>query len=124
LLHGLVVEHDSDRELTRLDAAGATFWVPLMDTPVGGATRIRIPAREVILAGKPPESISLHNIIAGTVRRIAADPARRAVMVEIALADGALLARVTRDAIARLALSPGGEVLALIKSTSIEVLGA
>jgi molybdate transport system ATP-binding protein len=44
-------------------------------------------------------------------------------MVEIALAEGALLARVTPDAIARLALSPGGPVLALIKSTSIEVLG-
>jgi molybdate transport system ATP-binding protein len=45
-------------------------------------------------------------------------------MVEIALTDGALLARVTPDAVARLALSPGGPVLALIKSTSIEVLGA
>ena len=78
----------------------------------------------MILAGRAPEAISLHNIIAGTVRRIAADPARRAVMVEIALPDGALLARVTPDAIARLALAPGGPVLALIKSTSIEVLGA
>jgi molybdate transport system ATP-binding protein len=124
LLHGRVVEHDVGRELTRLHAAGAAFWVPLLDLPVGSDTRIRIPAREVILAGKPPESISLHNIVAGTVRRIANDPTRRAVMVEIALDDGALLARVTPDAIARLALSPGGPVLALVKSTSIEVLGA
>ena len=45
-------------------------------------------------------------------------------MVEIALPNGALLARVTPDAIARLALSPGGPVLALIKSTSIEVLAS
>jgi molybdate transport system ATP-binding protein len=123
LLHGRVVAHDLNRGLTRLDAAGATFWVPLLDTPVGSERRIRIPAREVILAGKPPESISLHNIIAGTVRQIAADPARRAVMVEIALTEGALLARVTQDAIARLSLAPGSPVLALIKSTSIEVAG-
>ena len=45
------------------------------------------------------------------------------VMVEIALPVGALPARVTPDAIAPLALSPGRPVLALIKSTSIEVSG-
>ena len=45
-----------------------------------------------------------------------------AVMVEIALPNGALLARVTPDAVARLGLCVGGPVLALIKSTSIEVL--
>ncbi len=123
LLHCRVVEHDAGRELTRLDAGGATFLVPLIDASVGSECRIRVPAREVILAGRPPEAISLHNIISGTVRRIATDPARRAVMVEIALPNGALLARVTSDAIARLALAPGTPVLALIKSTSIEVLG-
>ena len=123
LLHCRVAEHDRRRELTRLAVGGTSVWVPLLDTPVGGEIRVRIPAREVILAGKAPESISLHNIIPGTVRRIAADPARRAVMVEIALTDGALLARVTQDAVARLVLAPGGPVLALIKSTSIEVLG-
>ncbi len=123
LLHSHVAAHEPGRELTRLDAAGVAFWVPLLDVPVGAAIRIRVPAREVILAGQPPQSISLHNIISGTVRRIAADPARRAVMVEIALADGALLSRVTQDAVARLGLSLGRPVLALIKSTSIEVLG-
>src|SRR5580658_10257015 len=122
LLHCRVVEHDSARELTRLDAGGVAFWVPLLDTPVGNECRIRVPAREVILAGRPPDAISLHNIIPGTVRRIAADPSRRAAMVEIALPNGALLARVTPDAVARLGLCVGGPVLALIKSTSIEVL--
>ena len=122
LLHCGVAEHDRARELTRLEAGGATFWVPLLDVALGSECRIRIPAREVILAGRAPDAISLHNVIPGIVRQIAADPARRAVMVEIALPDGALLARVTPDAIARLSLSPGGPVLALIKSTSIEVL--
>jgi molybdate transport system ATP-binding protein len=123
LLHYRVAEHDPARELTRLDAGGATFWVPLLDVSFGSEGRIRVLAREVILAGRAPDAISLHNVIPGTVRRIAADTARRAAMVEIALPDGALLARVTPDAVARLALSPGGPVLALIKSTSIEVLG-
>ena len=45
------------------------------------------------------------------------------MLVEVALPAGALLARVTPDAIVRLGLAPGDAVLALIKSTSIEVLG-
>jgi molybdate transport system ATP-binding protein len=123
LLHCRVAEHDQGRELTRLSGGGVTFLVPLLDAAVGSECRIRVPAREVILASRAPEGISLHNIISGTVRRIANDPTRRSVIVEIALPDGALLARVTPDAIVRLALAPGGPVLALIKSTSVEVLG-
>ena len=53
-----------------------------------------------------------------------AKPRDGSVLVEIALPSGALLSRVTPDAIVRLALAPGEPVLALIKSTSIEVLGS
>ena len=108
--------------MTRLEGGGAAFWVPLLDAPLAAERRVRIPAREVILAGRAPEAISLHNIVAGTVRRIAPEAGQRSVLVEIALPGGALLSRVTSDAIVRLALAPGGPVLGLIKSTSIEVL--
>jgi molybdate transport system ATP-binding protein len=118
-----VAEHDAGRALTRLEGGGASFWVPLLDAPLRSECRIRIPAREVILAGRAPDAISLHNIVPGTVRRIAVEAARRSVLVEIALPSGGLLARVTQDAIVRLGLAPGGPVLALVKSTSIEVLG-
>ena len=87
------------RELTRLEGGGATLWVPLLDAPLEAARRVRIPAREVILAGKPPDAISVHNIVPGEVRRITGDAARRSVLVEIALPSGALIARVTPDAI-------------------------
>ena len=123
LLHCRVAEHDVARELTRLEGGGASFWVPLIDAVPGSERRVRIPAREVILAGRAPDAISLHNIVPGEVRRIAADTGRRTVVVEIGLPNGALLARVTPDAVARLGLAPGAPVLALIKSTSIQVLG-
>jgi molybdopterin-binding protein len=71
-----------------------------------------------------PDAISLHNIVPGKVRRITGNAARRSVLVEIALPIGALISRMTSDAIVRLALSPGSPVLALIKSTSVEVLGS
>jgi molybdate transport system ATP-binding protein len=117
-----VSQHDTRRALTLLEAAGAAFWVPLLDLPPDATCRIRIPAREVILASTPPEAISLHNIVAGTVSRIVDEIPRRSVLVGIDLPRGALLARVTPDAIVRLDLSTGSPVLALIKSTSIEVL--
>lgn len=118
-----VQQNDTQRTLTRLEGGGTTFWVPLLDLPIGAECRIRIPAKEVILAGRPPQAISLQNIVPGTVRRIQDDTARRSVIVEISLPNGGLLSRVTPDAVARLQLSPGKPVLALIKSTSIEVLG-
>ncbi len=122
VLAAVVAAHDAARGLTRLDAAGVSLVVPLIDTPAGTALRIRIPAREVILAGRAPEAISVQNAVPGRVLRIADEPDRRSVLVEVALAEGTLLARVTPDAIARLSLAPGGAVLALVKSTSIEVL--
>jgi molybdate transport system ATP-binding protein len=117
-----VDQHDPSRALTLLKGAGAVFWVPLLDLPPDTTCRIRIPAREVILASKPPEAISLHNIVTGTVSQIIDEADRRSVMVGVSLPHGALLARVTPDAIASLGLSTGSPVLALIKSTSIEVL--
>ncbi|WP_428490481.1 molybdenum ABC transporter ATP-binding protein [Rhodopila sp.] len=118
-----VDQHDTSRGLTRLLGGGVELWVTSLDMPLGTDCRARIPAREVILAARPPEAISLHNIVPGTVRQIADDPARRSVVIEIGLPDGGLLSRVTADAVARLELAPGRPVLALIKSTSIEVLG-
>ncbi len=117
-----VAEHEPARQLSRLEGGGASFWVPLLDTPLGAPCRLRIPAREVILAARAPDAISLHNVVPGKVRQITGDAVRRSVLVEIALPCGGLIARVTQDAIVRLALSPGEPVLALIKSTSIEVL--
>ncbi len=118
-----VAEHDHPRALTRLMGGGTALWVPLLNLPPGAQCRVRIPAREVILASRTPEGISLHNVVPGTVRRIAGDPDSRSAMVEIALPDGALLSRVTPDAVVRLNLSLGAPVLALIKSTSIEAIG-
>lgn len=122
VLAATVARHDAPRQLTMLMAGGAELQVPLVSAPVGAAIRVRIPAREVILAREAPRAISVHNTILGTVRAVAHDPVRHAAQVEIALADGAFLARVTPDAVARLELAPGVPVLALVKSVAIEVL--
>ncbi len=122
VLAAQVVSHDPARQLSELAAAGRRLLVPLLDRPPGSAVRVRIPAREVILAAEEPRGISVHNVIAGTVRAVVTDPVRHAALVEVALEGAALLARVTPDAVARLRLAPGAAVLALVKSMAIEVL--
>ena len=90
--------------------------------------RVRIPAREVILARLAPEGISLHNILPCCVRAVHIDRTRHAALVAMGLGEDAdehapgLLARVTPDAVQRLALLPGEKVLALVKSMSVEVV--
>ncbi len=122
VLAAVVESHDPVRQLSRLHAGGTAWLVPLLNAPVGRQVRVRIPAREVILAREVPTAISVHNVIAGTVRAVTNDTERHAALVEVALAGEAFLARVTPDAVSRLALEPGVGVLALVKSVAIEVL--
>ncbi len=121
VLDGTVASHHPARQLSGIEAGGHVFLVPSLDAPLGTKVRLRIPAREVILAATEPTGISVHNVIEGVVRSIVEDPARHAAMVEVALDGEGLLARITPDAVARLGLVPGRPVLALVKSMAIEV---
>jgi len=114
--------HDPGRQLTCLDATAAPIWVPLLDQPVGSSVRVRVPAREVMLATREPGAISVHNRIPGIVRAITEDVRRHASLVEFTSGERALLARVTPDAVARLGLAPGVPAIAMFKSMSVEIL--
>jgi len=122
VLAATIHAHDVPRQLTELNAAGRRLLVPILNQPPGDSVRVRIPAREVILATAEPAGISVHNVIPGLVHGIVPDETRHAALVEVALDGGGLLARVTPDAVARLKLVPGTKVLALVKSMAIEVL--
>jgi molybdate transport system ATP-binding protein len=117
-----VVAQDAGRQLTALETGGIRLWVPLIEREPGAMLRVRVPAREVILAGEQPGVTSAHNVIPGRVRAITHEPNLHETEVEIALDGGALLARVTPDAVDLLRLAPGREVVALVKSVSIEIL--
>jgi molybdate transport system ATP-binding protein len=117
-----VESHDPLRQLSVLRAKTTRLIVPPVRSRVGETLRVRIPAREVILAREPPVAISIHNIIPGIVRAVTDDPLRHSALVELALPDGVILSRVTADAVQRLGLQPGCPALALVKSVAIEVL--
>jgi molybdate transport system ATP-binding protein len=110
------------RGLAELTFDGGSLLVGDQALMPGTIVRLRVPAREIILATKGPEGLSLHNVLSGTVSAIHADPAFDHVIVQIAVGQIFLLAEVTRDAIRSLGIQVGLGLHALIKSVSIEVL--
>ena len=89
--------------------------------PTGTKVRVRIPAREVILATQRPDGLSLHNVLVGRVSALHRDPGIDPVIVQVEVGRLLLLAEVTQDAVDRLKLMPGASVHALVKSVSIDV---
>ncbi|QXM25994.1 molybdenum ABC transporter ATP-binding protein [Elioraea tepida] len=118
VLDATVAEHLPERGLTRLDTPAGPLLCPVLDAAIGARLRVRIPARDVILADRLPEGLSVHNALRGTVASLAPG-APGTVAVSVAVGPVMLAAQVTQDAVERLGLSPGSPVVALVKSVAV-----
>jgi molybdate transport system ATP-binding protein len=119
LLTTRVAAHDDAFGLTTLRASAGELRVPHLDLPVGAALRIRIRARDVMIALEAPQGLSALNVLPGTVAEIrGAD----GPIVEMRLdcAGEALIARLTRRSVETLGLIPGRPVYAVIKSIAFD----
>jgi molybdate transport system ATP-binding protein len=111
--------HDRGYALTELTGSFGHLTVPLLDLPVGTKLRVRIRARDVILAASPPNAVSTLNVLSGRVEALA--PAGDAALeVQLRLGEERLLAQVTRRSAEALGLAPGRDVFALIKTVAID----
>ena len=113
---------DTQRGLVALTFDGGTLLAPARHLTASTVVRVRIPAREVILATSVPAGLSLHNVLSGTVSAIHDDTALDAVIVQVTVGQLALLTEVTRDAVSKLDIKTGRHLHALIKSVSIDLL--
>ena len=114
-----VAEQDLEMGLARLDFPGGALYAPDVDALVGERVRVRIRARDVSLATVRPESISMLNVLPGTLKALG-ESAGASVDVQIDVAGTILLARVTRKSVAALGLAPGRPVYALVKAVAID----
>ncbi len=87
--------------------------------PAGARVRLRVRARDVLLATERPANLSVQNALRGTVSRVATDEGPYAD-VQVQIGDLTLFSEVTRDSARRLQLREGCEVYALIKSVAID----
>jgi molybdate transport system ATP-binding protein len=114
-----IAAHDPRWSLSQLTGRFGTLMVPRLDSPVGTALRVRIRARDVILAVTRPIGISALNVLAAEVERLV--PVEEgALEVQLRLGGERLLARVTKRSGEALGLAAGREVFAVIKTVAID----
>ena len=116
-----VTDVDHHRALPTLAFHGGLFVAPAATLSAGRRVRVRVPARDVILATDVPAGLSLHNVLPATVTAVTPDAARRQASVQLAVGGERLLAEITGDAVDRLSVQPGRRLYALIKSVSLQV---
>ncbi|GGC28584.1 molybdenum import ATP-binding protein ModC [Siccirubricoccus deserti] len=119
-----VAAHDPARGLTRLAFAGGAFHVPLRPEPVGTHARIRLRARDVAVATEQPRGLSTQNILPAILAAITEANAAHEVFLRLTVGPTAILARVTRDSVARLGLRPGMALWAVVKAVTFDHAGA
>jgi molybdate transport system ATP-binding protein len=94
------------------------LWLPRVAGGPGTPVRVRILAQDVMLALARPEGVSALNILPGVVRQVRLGEGPGA-LVQVALGDALILARVTRRSVEALGLGPGLAVQAVIKSVAV-----
>jgi molybdate transport system ATP-binding protein len=114
-----VAGHDPAFGLTTLRASAGELQVPHLDLPVGALLRVRIRARDVMIALQPPQGLSALNVLPGTVVEIGRTDGP-IVEMRLDCAGEPLIARLTRRSVETLDLAPGRRVYAVIKSIAFD----
>ena len=104
--------------LSRLDHAGGPIFLPRVAAPVGTMVRLRILARDVMLAVERPVGLSALTVLAGVVDDVRTGEGPGA-MVRVRVGEEALLARITQRSARLLGLAPGRAVFAVLKAVSV-----
>lgn len=119
LVETRVLRHEDSFDLTVLETRSGPLTVPRLDLPVGAPLRVRIRARDVILALERPQGLSALNVLPG---RVEAMEGGEGPGLDVTLDCGGerLLARITRKSAAHLGLAPGREVHVIVKSVAFD----
>lgn len=117
VLPTVVEDHDDIYGFTNLRFPGGILKVGRLPVEPGTPIRVRIRARDVMLARSLPQGLSVQNIFRGVITGMAEV---ENFLVDVGLDIGSpLRAQITTRARADLDLEPGQEVYALVKSVAI-----
>jgi len=119
LVEAVVSGHDAAFDLTIIRSDAGTLYAPHVALPVGSPVRLRIRARDVMIAISPPTTLSALNVLSGHV--IGVESVGEGLgEVELDCSGIRLRARLTLKSIDTLALAPGRRVHAVIKAVSFD----
>jgi molybdate transport system ATP-binding protein len=119
LIEAVVESHDDAYSLTTLASRAGHWKVPRLKIVPGQNVRIQIKAHDVMIARQRPEDMSALNVIAATVEEIGPMNGP-GVDIKLNCNGEALVARLTRYSVERLALRVGTPVFAVVKSVSFD----
>ncbi|MGR8949195.1 MAG: molybdenum ABC transporter ATP-binding protein [Gammaproteobacteria bacterium] len=119
IIDGKISRHLPDLALSEIAFGKQTLTVPLVDASLGESIRVRVRARDIIIARSEPQGISANNILRGEILDIRVSDGPYADM-QLQCGDARLIARITRHSADRLELAEGASVYAVIKSVTID----
>jgi molybdate transport system ATP-binding protein len=120
VLTATVIGHDDSYQLTMLDHAGQPIEAPRANLAIGEQVRLRVRARDVMLATQRPSGISARNVLRGTIREIAEEPDTAFAETLVDIGGASLRSRITRKTVAELGLAPGAPVYAIVKAVTFD----
>lgn len=114
-----VAERDASYGLSLLTSTAGEIRVAGLDADPGSSVRVRIRARDVIVATEMPHGLSALNALPGKITRVTSDDE---IFADIAIdCNGhGVAARITRRSADMLDLAPGLDVFAVIKSVTFD----
>lgn len=119
VLETKVKHHDEAFGMTVLGSPAGEIRVSRLAMAVGAPVRVRIRARDVMIAAVEPKGLSALNVLPGTITAI--EPGEGAA-VEVRMDCGgvAVMARITRQSRQSLGLETGSSVFAVVKTVSFD----
>ena len=121
IVEAIVVDHVTHHRLTHLTIDGQILTMPMEpELAPGDHIRVRVRARDVALALKRPESISIRNVLAATVIDLFHVPDSPYVEALVEFQHQRLRARITLASVEDLSLNVGTSVFVLIKSVTFD----
>lgn len=119
VLETVVARHDVAFGMTVLGSKAGEIRVPRLPMALGAPVRLRIRARDVMVATLEPKGLSALNVLAGKVAAV--EPGEgAAVLVRIDCNGAAVVARITRQSRQMLELEVGRPVFAVVKTVSFD----
>jgi molybdate transport system ATP-binding protein len=119
LLDMVVDRHDEAFGMTVLTSLAGEIRVPRIPALPGVCVRLRIRARDVMIATRRPEGLSALNVLAGRIVGMVTEGGPL-VDIRVDCNGQTILARLTRQSTHTLGLSLGQEVYAVVKTVSFD----
>jgi molybdate transport system ATP-binding protein len=119
VIEARISQHDIEFGLSMLQSNAGLLRAPYLDLPAGTIVRVRIRARDVMVANAPPLGLSALNVLAGKVIELRTS-GESVAEVAIDCNGVKLWARLTRKSVETLGLKPELPVFAILKSVALD----